>query len=207
MPAGRTARNLPVSGQNSERSLHARSQLDADQTSAKARFALQAIVYINKTHRQRHGAGWRGTLGGFTAQAMLDTPPVRVLVRPLPDSGRRRGFTGAIGKFDLGQPQLSANEVQVGDPLTLTVTISGTGNLEAISPPLLDGPRRLAILFAHFRSSIATRSMWPRHGEDFHLHAASAAKTAMRTRCPRFPSAISTPRKKNTSISRFRPSP
>ena len=78
-------------------------------------------------------------MGGFTAQAMLDTPPVRILVRPLPDAGRRRGFTGAIGKFDLGQPQPSANEVQVGDPLTLTVTISGTGNLEAISPPLLDG--------------------------------------------------------------------
>jgi hypothetical protein len=101
--------------------------------------SLQAIVFINRVTDSAGATRPRGTMGGFTAQAMLDTPPVRVLVRPLPDSGRRRGFTGAIGKFDLGQPQLSATEVQVGDPLTLTVMISGIGNLEAISPPLLEG--------------------------------------------------------------------
>lgn len=101
--------------------------------------SLQAIVFINRITDAAGVGRPRGALGGFTAQAMLDTPPVRVLVRPLPDSGRRRGFTGAIGQFELGQPQLSANEVQVGDPLTFTVTISGQGNIEAISPPLLDG--------------------------------------------------------------------
>ena len=99
--------------------------------------SLQAIVFINRVT----GPGGPGTLrppgamSGYTAQAMLDTPAVPLVVRPLPDAGRRRGFTGAIGKFVLERPQLSANEVQVGDPLTLTVTISGEGNLEAISPP------------------------------------------------------------------------
>ncbi len=101
--------------------------------------SLQAIVFVNRITDSTGLSRPRGSIGGFTSQAMLDTPPVRVLVRPLPDAGRRRGFTGAIGKFDLGQPQVSANEVEVGDPLTLTIMISGMGNLEAISPPLLEG--------------------------------------------------------------------
>jgi hypothetical protein len=78
-----------------------------------------------------------GRQSGNTAQAMLDTPAVLVRVRPLPERGRKPGFTGGIGKFDLGRPSVSASEVIVGDPLTLTVTVSGEGNLEALSPPVI----------------------------------------------------------------------
>lgn len=103
--------------------------------------SLQAIVFISRLTGPGGPGTMRppGTMSGFTAQAMLDTPPVRVVVRPLPDAGRRRGFTGAIGQFELGRSQLSATEVQVGDPVTLTISISGEGNLEAVSPPPLDG--------------------------------------------------------------------
>jgi BatD DUF11 like domain len=92
--------------------------------------SIQTIVFVSKMNM-----GGRAT--GNTAQAMLDTPPVRVRVRPLPEKGRKPGFTGGIGKFDLGRPNVSASEVIVGDPLTLTVTVSGDGNLEALSPPTI----------------------------------------------------------------------
>lgn len=93
--------------------------------------SLQAIVFVNKLNLA-------GRPSGNTAQAMLDTMPVRVRVRALPESGRKPGFTGAIGKFELGQPVLSAAEVVVGDPITLSVTIVGMGNLEAIGAPVIE---------------------------------------------------------------------
>ena len=90
--------------------------------------SIQAIVFVEKMSMV-------GGRTGNTAQAMLDTPPVRVRVRPLPEKGRKPGFTGGIGKLELGRPTVSANEVVLGDPLTLTITVSGDGNLESLSPP------------------------------------------------------------------------
>jgi hypothetical protein len=97
----------------------------------ESEISLQAIVFVAKNNAV-------GRLSGNTAQTMLDTPPVKVSVRPLPESGRRPGFTGAIGQFTLGQPTLSTPEVIVGDPVTLTVTITGEGNLEGIGAPPLE---------------------------------------------------------------------
>ncbi len=93
--------------------------------------SLQAIIFVNKLNAI-------GRSSGNTAQAMLDTMPVRVRVRALPEEGRKPGFTGAIGKFELGQPVLSAGEAIVGDPINLTVTIIGEGNLEAIGAPAIE---------------------------------------------------------------------
>lgn len=92
--------------------------------------SLQAIVFVNKLNAT-------GRPSGNTAQAMLDTMPVHVRVRALPEPGRPTSFTGAIGKFELGQPALSAAEAVVGDPVTLTVTIMGEGNLESIGAPVI----------------------------------------------------------------------
>lgn len=93
--------------------------------------SLQAIVFVNKLNAI-------GRPSGNTAQAMLDTMPVRVRVRALPEAGRKPGFTGAIGKFELGQPVISAAEAIVGDPINLTVTIIGDGNLESIGAPVIE---------------------------------------------------------------------
>jgi hypothetical protein len=93
--------------------------------------SLQAIVFVNKLNAT-------GRPSGNTAQAMLDTAPVHVRVRALPEAGRPANFTGAIGKFELGQPALSAAEAVVGDPVTLTVTIMGEGNLESIAAPAIE---------------------------------------------------------------------
>jgi len=93
--------------------------------------SLQTIVFINKLNST-------GRPSGTTAQAILDTPPVSVTVRPLPEAGRKPGFTGAIGKFSLGRINVTPGEVIVGDPVTLSVTIAGEGNFEAISAPPIE---------------------------------------------------------------------
>ena len=47
-------------------------------------------------------------------------------IRPLPSLLRPMGFQGAIGKLSINS-SLDTNRVSVGDPIKLTLTISGSG--------------------------------------------------------------------------------
>ncbi|MBL9142015.1 MAG: BatD family protein, partial [Phycisphaerae bacterium] len=87
----------------------------------------------------------RGFLGG--SQLIPDTRPVSaeakvhpLTVLPLPDQGRPSGFTGAVGLFGI-QSAAKPVDVAVGDPITLTLTLtdrtSGEANLDTLQPPLL----------------------------------------------------------------------
>ncbi len=56
-------------------------------------------------------------------------------VLPLP-GGKPDDFTGGVGQFSL-TVSASPQEVQAGDPVTVTLTVTGTGDLTALSPPVL----------------------------------------------------------------------
>jgi hypothetical protein len=62
--------------------------------------------------------------------------PVILTALALPEDGRPPGFSGWVGRFHLGS---SANptEVSVGDPITLTLTVSGSDYLDNVELPLL----------------------------------------------------------------------
>ena len=75
--------------------------------------------------------------GGFPSMNTVQTPTVHLRVVALPKVGRPEGFTGAIGQFSIGQPKLSAPEVETGEPITLTFSITGNGNIDAVPPPEL----------------------------------------------------------------------
>ena len=68
-------------------------------------------------------------------QVAVDTEPLTLVVLPLPLDGKPSDFSGAIGNFHLQEPILSSDTAQVGEPITLTVMIDGTGNFSRISPP------------------------------------------------------------------------
>jgi hypothetical protein len=76
-----------------------------------------------------------GRRGGFAVQTTLDSKPVKIRVMALPRAGRLPGFTGAIGRFTISQPKLSATEVEVGEPVTLNLKITGEGNLDGVAGP------------------------------------------------------------------------
>ena len=69
--------------------------------------------------------------------ALVDSEPVTLTVKPMHKEGQLPGFTGAIGAFQLEPPKLSTNEVRAGDPLTLTVTLHGDGNIGRLTLPQL----------------------------------------------------------------------
>jgi hypothetical protein len=88
---------------------------------------------------QSHGYMLRPTPGQtnrlHTESVLIDTEPTMLDVKPLPTQGVLPGFTGAVGSFQIEPPKLSAREVRAGEPLTLTVIVSGDGNLGRLIPP------------------------------------------------------------------------
>jgi hypothetical protein len=68
------------------------------------------------------------------------SPEVVFKVLPLPTEKQPANFTGAIGDFDLA---VSAKpvDVEIGEPMTLTVEISGVGNFDRVEAPVFpDSP-------------------------------------------------------------------
>jgi hypothetical protein len=66
------------------------------------------------------------------------TQPITVQVKLLPD-GAPEGFGGAVGQFDLSAT-LDRQAAPLGEPISLKLNISGTGNVEQVILPDLDVP-------------------------------------------------------------------
>jgi hypothetical protein len=62
----------------------------------------------------------------------IEAAPVEVL--PLPDEGRPADFAGAVGQWNLDVTAKPTN-IAVGDPITLTIKISGNGNIDTVPAP------------------------------------------------------------------------
>ncbi len=73
--------------------------------------------------------------GGPSMHALLESEPLEVVARPLPVEGRLPGFSGGIGIFKVEPPQLSTNRLRAGEPVELSVTVNGEGNVSRLVPP------------------------------------------------------------------------
>lgn len=81
----------------------------------------------------------------------LKSNQLTINVLPLP-SGKPTNFSGGIGRFQIqvsGQP----TEVLQGEPITLKMTVTGDGNLQAVSPPQLRNAKGLKVYDAQKKKS------------------------------------------------------
>lgn len=62
------------------------------------------------------------------------TQPIELEVKPLPTASRARDFSGAVGEYEL-EAKLNQEEVEAGEPVTLTLAIRGKGNLRTVEAP------------------------------------------------------------------------
>ena len=69
----------------------------------------------------------------------ITSEPVPLEVKPLPPNAPP-SFSGAIGSFTMAT-DAKPKSVQVGDPITVTTTISGRGNFDRVNAPLLEDDR------------------------------------------------------------------
>ena len=66
----------------------------------------------------------------------LQSEALQLEVLPLPEAGKPADFTGAVGRFAL-HVDAAPRQLTAGDPVTVTTTIHGDGNLEGIQPPAI----------------------------------------------------------------------
>ncbi len=79
-----------------------------------------------------------GSMFQRTETRPVDLPVEKavITVKPLPEAGRPSGFSGAVGRFDF-KVNAQPLEIHPGDPVTLTMTISGDGNFDRVMSPTL----------------------------------------------------------------------
>ena len=76
---------------------------------------------------------------GERRDIQITSDPVALEVKSLP-SNAPPSFSGAIGSFTMAT-DAKPKSVQVGDPITVTTTISGRGNFDRVNAPLLEDDR------------------------------------------------------------------
>ena len=89
---------------------------------------------------------------------VLKSEPLKLTVEALPLEGKPHDFSGAIGRYAL-QVEAKPTEVKVGEPITLTMRVSGSGNIETIFLPKIHGLN----LFKTYGPQIKTDE----HGKSF----------------------------------------
>jgi hypothetical protein len=75
---------------------------------------------------------------GRQVEYVVKSEPVRVRVEPLP-VGAPSSFKGAVGKFTMTS-KVDRQSVKTNEPISLRVTISGSGNIKVLESPSVDVP-------------------------------------------------------------------
>jgi len=98
-------------------------------------------VYDQGSQQQmRQGLPFGMIMGNAVARKQVVTSQeVKIKVLPLPTEGKPANFSGAVGDFNI-TATATPNELAVGDPLAVDITIDGSGNFDALNPPSLTPP-------------------------------------------------------------------
>ncbi len=73
--------------------------------------------------------------GGFESKTVkVASQPFTIEAKQLPTDHQPPDFSGAVGQFNLSAAA-KPTKVEVGDPITLTMTVSGKGNFDRVEPP------------------------------------------------------------------------
>ena len=82
-----------------------------------------------------------GFFGGYeTSPIELKSDPLSLKILPFPEDGKPEGFSGAVGDFKLSSVEVSPAYVKQGDPVTVRMVISGSGNFNTVTSPKLKNP-------------------------------------------------------------------
>ena len=66
----------------------------------------------------------------------LTTGPLKLNIQPLPEIGKPAHFGGAVGEYQISA-QVDRTSVETGNALTLSLQISGRGNIQTVTAPKL----------------------------------------------------------------------
>lgn len=77
-----------------------------------------------------------GDFFGQGQQIQVRSEPLRVIARELPAQGRPADFSGTVGRYSISA---SPNKtlVEASQPVTVTIKISGSGNVKSVADPVI----------------------------------------------------------------------
>jgi len=78
-----------------------------------------------------------GDFFGSGVQVSASSKAIHVNVKPLPQQGRPADFSGTIGKFRVSAT-VDKKQVEVNQPVSVTIKISGTGNIKSVAEPVFE---------------------------------------------------------------------
>jgi len=100
--------------------------------------SAQLAVTIENMGSDPFSANFFAQFFGRAEEKVLRTDPITVQVKALPDP-KPAGFNGAVGRYTMSS-NLDKESVAVGQPVTLTISVSGEGNIKSLPaltmPPL-----------------------------------------------------------------------
>lgn len=97
------------------------------------------------------------TLAYRDVEATIKSNPVKITVVPLPDKGKPADYGGAVGKYSISS-KLDKPNLSTDDVATLTLTISGSGNIKLMETPKLELPNGLNTYDPQVSDTITSRS-------------------------------------------------
>ncbi|MCW3123241.1 MAG: hypothetical protein JWQ38_2733 [Flavipsychrobacter sp.] len=87
----------------------------------------------------------------------LKSDPVKIVVTSLPEKDKPAGYGGAVGNFTFSS-KIDKQELTTDDVATLTLNITGSGNLKLIEAPKLELPNGLETFDPTIKDTITGRS-------------------------------------------------
>lgn len=73
---------------------------------------------------------------GVAQRVGIEAPAIELEVKPLPAAGQPKGFSGAVGQFEMSM-SASPERVKTGDPITVSVKLTGNGGFDRVNAPRL----------------------------------------------------------------------
>ncbi|HEX9766742.1 MAG TPA: BatD family protein, partial [Nitriliruptorales bacterium] len=99
---------------------------------------LEAQVRVRDTDPFDRFFGGRSLFGASTVPAGITSDPLTIVVAPLP-AGAPQPFSGVVGSLS-ATASVDRDSVATNEAVTLTLRVSGDGNLRAVQPPDLGLP-------------------------------------------------------------------
>ncbi|MEM1043464.1 MAG: BatD family protein [Bacteroidota bacterium] len=132
-------RTVVIDGRTFEAAPIKRLALFPTRTGPLAVDSLDIEIDVLRSRRsQRSGGLFRNPFSSRFERETLTAPRVAVETRPLPPDAPA-SFNGAVGQFGLAV-QADRSSVDVGEPVRVTATLSGTGNIATLEAPRWQAP-------------------------------------------------------------------
>ncbi|HBE76280.1 MAG TPA: hypothetical protein DDW65_00625 [Firmicutes bacterium] len=87
----------------------------------------------------------------------VSTSPILVKVYDVPSKGRPEHFSGGVGNFQL-TVSATPRQVKLGEPVTIRMDLSGSGNLAEVSAPILKKTSGVKVYSALKKSDLSTNN-------------------------------------------------